>query len=82
MSDKFYKDERHLIVMARKFHVVIDKDEDGWYVGSVPEIPGCLTQGKSMPELMRNIKDAIQLCLDVEKEHGCIRFLDIKEIKV
>ncbi len=51
--------------MARTFHVIIDQDEDGGYVGKVPELQGCLSQGDSLDKLMRNIKEAIELCLEV-----------------
>ncbi|MBI2657447.1 type II toxin-antitoxin system HicB family antitoxin [Candidatus Woesearchaeota archaeon] len=47
------------------FTVVIEKDEDGYYVGYVPSIKGCHTQGKTIDELMKNIKEAIELCLEV-----------------
>lgn len=50
------------------FTVIIEKDEDGYYVGYVPSIKGCHTQGKTLDELMKNIKEAIELCLEVEKK--------------
>ena len=48
--------------MAKVFHVLIEQDEDGGYVGRVPELYGCLSQGDSLDELMKNIKEAIELC--------------------
>ena len=54
--------------MIRKFTVVIEKDEDGIFVGSVPGLPGCHTQGKSLDELMERIREAIGLCLEVQEE--------------
>ena len=53
--------------MRREFSVVIERDEDGYYVGSVPELKGCHTQAKSLDELMERVKEAILLCLEVEK---------------
>ncbi len=50
----------------REFYVVIEKDEDGFYVGEVPQLRGCYTQGKSLDELMENIKEVIKLCLEEE----------------
>ena len=50
----------------KEFSVVIEKDEDGYYVGSVPELKGCHTQAKSLDELMDRIREAILLCLEVE----------------
>ena len=53
----------HHDTMARTFHVLIEQDEDGGFVGKVPELQGCLSQGDSLDELMKNIKEAIELCL-------------------
>ncbi len=54
--------------MAREFTVVIERAEDGNLVGSVPALHGCHTQAKSMDELVERIKEAIQLCLEVQGE--------------
>ena len=51
---------------VRNFTVIIEKDEDDYYVGYVPSIRGCHTQGRTIDELMKNIKEAIELCLEVE----------------
>ncbi len=53
--------------MSKTFHVIIEKDEDGGYVGKVAELQGCLSQGDSLDELMENIKEAIELCLEVQE---------------
>ena len=50
------------------FTVVIEKDEDGYYVGSVLSLKGCHTQGKTIDELLNNIKEAIELYLEEEPE--------------
>ena len=52
----------------REFTVIIERDEDGWLVGSVPALSGCHTQARNMEELLENVKDVILLCLDVEQE--------------
>lgn len=54
--------------MKKEFNVIIEKDEEGFYVASVPSLRGCHTQAKSLDELMVRIKEAIELCLDVEDE--------------
>ncbi|MEO8052784.1 MAG: type II toxin-antitoxin system HicB family antitoxin [Acidobacteriota bacterium] len=51
--------------MERSFDVVIERDEDGLYVASVPSLPGCHTQAPSLDELMARAKEAIELCLEV-----------------
>ena len=54
--------------MTRQFDVVVERDSAGWFIGSVPAIPGCHTQAKSLDELMLRIREAIELCLDVQGE--------------
>ena len=54
--------------MAREFMVVIERDEDGYLVGSVPSLRGCHTQGRTMDQLLERMKEAIELCLEVEGE--------------
>ena len=50
-----------------EYKVIIEKDEDGYLVATVPALPGCHTQAKSTSVLMKRIKDAIKLCLEVAK---------------
>ena len=50
-----------------EFNVVIEKDEDGMLVSKVPDLPGCHTQAKNLPELLKRTKEAISLCLEVNK---------------
>jgi len=54
--------------MNRSYDVIIEKDVDGFYIATVPEIPGCHTQAKSLDELMQRTKEVIELCVDVEKD--------------
>jgi len=51
----------------KEFSVIIEKDEAGYYVASVPTLHGCRTQAKSLDTLIKRIKEAIELCLKVEK---------------
>ena len=50
--------------MAHDFTVVVERDEDGVFVASVPSLQGCYTQARSLDELMERIKEAIALCLE------------------
>ena len=49
-----------------KFAVVVEKDEEGFYVASVPELMGCHTQAKTLDELMVRVKEAIEVYLEAE----------------
>lgn len=69
--------------MRRKFNVIIEKDADGYFIGLVPELPGCHTQAKSLDQLQERIKKAIQLYLEVEKDVPENRnFVGIQQIEV
>lgn len=46
------------------FKAIIEQDEEGFFVASVPAIPGCHTQGKTYEEALENIKEAVELCLE------------------
>jgi predicted RNase H-like HicB family nuclease len=54
------------MVRSLSFTVVIEKDEDGYYVAYVPELPGCHTQAKTLDELLERIKEAVELYLEVD----------------
>ncbi|MEM3086487.1 MAG: type II toxin-antitoxin system HicB family antitoxin [Halobacteria archaeon] len=53
-----------------KFKVHLEKEEDGWYVATVPSLPGCISQGKTVADAKRNIKEAIELHLKSLAEDG------------
>jgi predicted RNase H-like HicB family nuclease len=57
----------------REFTVIIQRDEEGYYVAEVPELKGCHTQARSLDELMERIKEAIQLCLEGGCKQKCIK---------
>jgi predicted RNase H-like HicB family nuclease len=52
----------------REFSVIIERDEDGYFTASVPSLRGCHTKAKSLDVSMKRIKEAIELCLEVEDE--------------
>jgi predicted RNase H-like HicB family nuclease len=54
--------------MSTEYTVVIEKDEDGYFVGSVPALPGCHTQGVSIDQLLERMQEAIALWLEIEGE--------------
>jgi predicted RNase H-like HicB family nuclease len=69
--------------MQRQFDVVIERDSDGFYVASVPQLPGCHTQAKSLDEAIDRIREVIELCLEVEgTTAGDLEFVGIQRVTV
>jgi predicted RNase H-like HicB family nuclease len=69
--------------LPRQFDVIIERDEEGYYVASVPQIPGCQTQAQSLDEVTQRIREAIELCLEVEgpPDHS-LEFIGIQRITI
>ncbi|MCI0691614.1 type II toxin-antitoxin system HicB family antitoxin [candidate division KSB1 bacterium] len=55
--------------MKRDFNVIIERDSEGFYVASVPALRGCHTQARSLDDLVQRLREAIELCLEVHREH-------------
>ena len=69
--------------MAKKFTVIIEKDEDGWYVSEVVGLPGCHTQGKTIDQLMERTKEAIRAYLKSSEEPEISgKFIGIQQLEV
>ena len=69
--------------MQREFDVVIERDSEGYYVASVPALPGCHTQARSLDELMERVKEAVELCLEVQgEESDPLTFVGVQRISV
>jgi predicted RNase H-like HicB family nuclease len=67
--------------MKRDFNVVVERDREGYYVASIPDLPGCHTQAKSLDELMERIREAAELCLDVQgKELEGLEFIGVQRL--
>jgi len=54
-----------MVHRKREFKVLLERDEDGFYVATVPALPGCHTQARTLPVLRTRIREAISLCLEV-----------------
>ena len=67
-----------------RFAVVIERDEDGFYVASIPELPGCHTQAKTLDELANRVKEAAELYLESEgvKAEGKVELVGVQFIEV
>jgi predicted RNase H-like HicB family nuclease len=69
--------------MSRQFDVVIERDEEGLYVASVPQLPGCHTQAESLDALMDRVREAIELCLEVDAGTPAnLEFIGVQRVTV
>jgi predicted RNase H-like HicB family nuclease len=69
--------------MSREFSVVIERDEEGYLVASVPSLPGCHTQARSLDELMDRVREAISLCLEVQTESDQgLEFVGVQRVRI
>ncbi|MCX5973625.1 MAG: type II toxin-antitoxin system HicB family antitoxin [Coprothermobacterota bacterium] len=65
-----------------KFLVTIDRDEDGMFVAECVSIPGCVTQGHTEEEALRNVQEAIRECLEVRAELGMPLTITTRQVEV
>ena len=67
--------------MKKRFGVLVEKDEDGYYVATVPTLPGCHTQARSMDQLLDRIKEAIEAYLESEKDIEISEFVGVQVVE-
>jgi len=67
-----------------KFGVSFERGEDGYYIASVPELPGCPTQAKTLDQPTNRIREAVELCLETEgtKPEGKIEIVGVQFIEI
>jgi len=58
------------IMKSMKYRIIIAQDEDGMFVAECPSLPGCISQGKTRAEAIKNIKDAIAGYIESLQKHG------------
>jgi len=69
--------------MEREYDVIVERDADGFYVASVPALRGCHTQARSLDQLLERIREAIQLCLEVEGEPAeSLDFIGVQRVRI
>lgn len=69
----------------KEFYVIIERDEDGYYVGEVPQLKACYSQGETIDELMANMKEVIEMCLEELEEDNLINlneFVGVQKITI
>jgi predicted RNase H-like HicB family nuclease len=65
-----------------KLIVSLDRDEDGVWVAECPSIPGCVSQGRTREQALENIREAIELCLEVRAERGLPLTVETQQVEV
>lgn len=68
-------------VMSRTYDVVVERDEEGYYVASVPGLHGCHTQASTLEQLLERVREAIELCLEVSDSNGT-QFIGMRQVTV
>jgi predicted RNase H-like HicB family nuclease len=66
----------------RKFSVIVERDAEGYCVTSVPALPGCHTQARSLDKLLERIRETIELCLEVEQNVTTTDFIGVQRVCV
>ncbi len=68
--------------MQKSFDVIIEKDNDGFYIATVPALKGCYTQAKSLDLLMERIKEVIELCLETGEIPIVNEFIGVQRVAI
>ena len=59
-----------MLRMKQRYHTIIRPEANGWFVGWVEEIPGTITQARSLDECRRNLRDALELMVETHREEA------------
>lgn len=77
------RDNIKFVKNPRKFTVVIERDEEGYYVGTVPTLRGCHTQAKNLDTLMKRMREAVAICLEGEDvSNSPLELVGVQQISV
>lgn len=81
--EEHFAPDQETRAMDQRFSVVIERDAEGDFVASVPELPGCHTQARSLDQLIERIREAIALYLEVERqETEPLEFIGVQQVTV
>ncbi len=70
------------IMNGKEFYIVIERDKDGMYIGDVPQLKACYSQGETIDELMKNIREVIEMCLEELVEESTTEFIGVQRLVV
>ena len=68
--------------VKQEFYVIVERDQDGRYVGEVPQLRACYSQGQTLDELMTNIREVIELCLEEKDDEPSLEFVGLERVVV
>jgi len=66
--------------VKREYYVIIERDEDGFYIGEIPQLPACYSQGRTIDELLTNIREVLALCLEETTDETPTEFVGVQKI--
>ncbi|MDJ0599735.1 MAG: type II toxin-antitoxin system HicB family antitoxin [Crocosphaera sp.] len=64
----------------REFYMIVEQDEDGMFIGEIPQLKACYSQGRTLDELVTNIKEVIEMCLEEEDFKETSKFIGIQKV--
>ena len=65
-----------------EFYMMVEQDEDGFFVGEIPQLKACYSQGKTLDELVENIKEVIEMCLEEEEFDQTSKFIGVQKVTI
>lgn len=72
-----------MTTQQREFYIVIERDEDGVYIGEVPQLKACYAQGHTLDELLTNMREVIALCLEEpDAADNLVEFVGVQKVVV
>ena len=66
----------------REFYMIVEQDEDGIFIGEIPRLKACYSQGKTLDELIENIKEVIEMCLEEEELDETSEFVGVQKVTI
>jgi len=66
--------------VKREYYVIIERDEDGFYIGEIPQLPACYSQGRTIDELLTNMQEVLALCLEEATDESTTEFVGVQKI--
>jgi predicted RNase H-like HicB family nuclease len=67
---------------SKEFYVVIERDEDGMFIGEVSQLKACYSQGETIDELINNMREVIEMCLEELEEESLTEFIGVQKVVI